>query len=1010
MFLCTDLIAQNNPIKSLKRNSDIAQKKIHKTSSKNNHSPGMYVNPFIGTGGHGHTYPGASAPFGMIQLSPDTRHDGWDGCSGYHYSDSIIYGFSHTHLSGTGVADYCDLLIIPQTGIAKTTPLYKSPNGYGAVFSHDKESASPGFYEVMLGDDIQVKLSTSKRAGFHEYKFLNKNKKKYILIDLDHRDKVLSSEIDIIDKQTLQGKRISESWATNQHFYFYLSLSEPYFNAKKIEKNGKNKLLLEFPKETSLVKLKIGISAVDEQGAKQNLESEIPHWKIDRVRANTVKDWNTELNKIKIESTNKEQLTIFYTALYHSFLAPNIFSDVDHRYRGRDNKIHVLENKNDKNYTVFSLWDTYRATHPLFTIVQQEKTNEFIKTFLRQYEQGGDLPVWELAGNETECMIGYHSVSVISDAYTKGIRNYDAIDLLNAMIATSKFDEYGKKSFRNGFISSDEESESVSKTLEYAYDDFCIAQMAKSILNENCKNENSVPTGTSEEVVLNNLHQEYTKSSYHFCNLFDPQSKFMRARRGAQWHSPFDPTEVNFNYTEANSWQYSLYAPHAVNTLCEMIGGKDKFENWLDSLFTTTQKVSGRQQADITGLIGQYAHGNEPSHHMAYLYNYTNSPNKSQYYVDKILKNLYHNKPDGLSGNEDCGQMSSWYVLSSLGIYQIAPGNPVYEIGRPLFNKASVHLENGKTFKFITKNNHKDHPYIQSAFLNGKALTHLQIKHQDIVNGGELLIEMGESPNKSFKPSIQQKLSIDFTPIPFIRTEDRVFEDSLIIEIGVLKMQKNKSCDIEYSVNNEKFKVYKKPFTIKQTSNIKIRSVKNLSKELKNYENDSLLIGRTVESDFIKRDKSISLELHSEYSSQYTASGKDALIDKLEGGNDFRTGDWQGYYGKDIEGIITFEKPKTIEKINFSFFVDQRSWIFKPKEIKVEISNNPKYFYAPKSITIENPLERDDKQEKITFCLPFRKKDVEKVRFLIKNPGLCPDWHLGSGNKSWIFIDEISFE
>ncbi|MDG1842636.1 MAG: glycoside hydrolase family 92 protein, partial [Crocinitomicaceae bacterium] len=818
-----------------------------------------------------------------------------------------------------------------------------------------------------------------------------------------------SSEIDIIDKQTLQGKRISESWATNQHFYFYLSLSEPYLNAKKITKKGKNKLLLEFPKETSLVKLKIGISAVDEQGAKQNLESEIPHWNINTVRANTVKDWNKELNKIKIESLNKEQLTIFYTALYHSFLAPNIFSDVDYRYRGRDNKIHVIENKNDKNYTVFSLWDTYRATHPLFTIVQQEKTNEFIKTFLRQYEQGGDLPVWELAGNETECMIGYHSVSVIADAYTKGIRDYDSIDLLGAMMATSKFDEYGKKSFRNGFISSDEESESVSKTLEYAYDDFCIAQMAKSIFEKNYKNRTC---GNEIGIVLNNWHKEYTKSSYHFCNLFDPKSKFMRARRGAQWHSPFDPAEVNFNYTEANSWQYSLYAPHAVNTLCEMIGGKEEFENWLDSLFTTTQKVSGRQQADITGLIGQYAHGNEPSHHMAYLYNYTNSPYKSQYYVDKILTDLYHNKPDGLSGNEDCGQMSSWYVLSSLGIYQIAPGNPVYEIGRPLFDKASVHLENGKTFGFITKNNHKDHPYIQSVFLNGKALTHLQIKHQDIINGGELVIKMGKEPNKSFKPSIQEELPMDFSPIPFIRTEDRVFEDSLRIEMGVLKMQKNKSCDIEYSINNKEFKVYKRPFTIKQTSNIKIRSVQNTGKGFKKYGNDSLLIGQTVESDFIKRDKSITLELQSEYSSQYTASGKDALIDKIKGGNDFRTGDWQGYYGKDIKGIITFEDPKAIEKINFSFFVDQRSWIFSPKELNIEISYNGIDFHPQKSIDIKNSLKRNDKQEKISFYVPFpkSKEAVKKIRFTIKNPGLCPKWHLGAGNKSWVFIDEISFE
>ncbi len=615
-IVATSVFAQ---IPQLKRASDKAQNVI--APKRNNvfaEDKLQYVNPFIGTGGHGHTYPGASAPFGMMQLSPDTRHDGWDGCSGYHYSDDLIYGFSHTHLSGTGVSDYGDLLIVPQHGSPRLDPGYAVEDGYGSHFSHDNETATPGFYSVQLEEpEIDVRLASATRAGIHEYTFNKEKGKKFILIDLDHRDRIIASDINAVDKNTVEGFRISKAWAERQEFYFHLKTNIPFQKAKLVLKKGRHKMLLTFPKNTEKVVLTVGISAVDIEGAKANLAAEIPHFDLDKVKRETEKLWRKELLKVQFQSDDKDVMTNFYTGLYHSFLNPNTFSDVDGRYRGYDGAIHHLPRDSKNNYTVFSLWDTYRATHPLFTLTQVQRTNDFIRTFLRQFEQKGTLPIWELAGNETGCMIGYHSVSVIADAYTKGIDSYDAKSAINAMIQTSRRDELGKIEYGSqGFLGVSNEPESVSKTLEYAYNDFCISQMIDAYQTN---------SSNSMESDL----KAYRKRSMNFINVFDPSTKFMRARRSANWFSPFDPAEVNFNYTEANSWQYSLYTPHAVGVHTELLGGKDSLEAWLDRLFATQSNLSGRHQVDITGLIGQYAHGNEPSHHMAYLYNYTNAPEKT---------------------------------------------------------------------------------------------------------------------------------------------------------------------------------------------------------------------------------------------------------------------------------------------------------------------------------------------------------------------------------------------
>ena len=948
-------------------------------------SPSSYVNTFVGTGGHGHTYPGATAPFGMIQLSPDTRHDGWDGCSGYHYSDSIVYGFSHTHLSGTGVSDYNDLLVVPQSGKPKIDPGYLTENGYGARFEHKDEVARPGSYEVILDEGkINVRLAVSERAGIHEYTFNEQAGKKFILLDLDHRDRVISAGFETHDKQSISGFRISESWAREQHFYFYIKTNIPYEKARRIESKGRHKLLLIFPKDTEKVQLNVGISAVDQKGAKMNLEEEIPEGiSYEMLAARATRQWDDELSRIQIQTKSRKIKRIFYTALYHSFIAPNLFSDVDGRYRGRDRAIHELNPEAWQNYTVFSLWDTYRTTHPLFTLIQQERTNQFAATFLRQFDQGGDLPVWELAGNETECMIGYHSVSVLTDAYNKGIQGYNSEKALASMLATSTFDEFGKRPFyKQGFIGIRDEPESVSKTLEYAYDDYCIASFIANYDN------------SREELM------DYLRRSVNFVNLFDPETAFMRGRRSGMWLSPFDPSEVNVNYTEANSWQYSLYAPHAVGILRDLMGGPDSLENWLDRLFTTDMTLSGRHQVDITGLIGQYAHGNEPSHHMAYLYNYTNAPYKTQYYVDRILDEMYSDTPDGLSGNEDCGQMSSWYVLSAMGLYPLAPGNPTYEIGRPVIDLSILQLENGNRFIINVINNGEKNTYIQRIILNKVEIQRSFVHHEEIMKGGTLEIIMGDKPrmNEEYEhaPTLME-LPEGFAPVPFMKASNRVFENSCEIDLGVVFDDR---FDIHYTTDGSeptgKSPTFEKPFTIAENTTIKAMSIGNGGQS------------SVVSNDFIQKDNSVTIKLFSEYANQYAAGGKYTLIDGIIGGNEYRTGDWQGYWAQDLVAEVSFTEPRELSEIGIGLLSDMKSWIFLPKEVVFEVSYDGTSF-AERFVCKQTPEPEESMYpHRIQVNIPMGSTaPIHKIRITAKNHGKCPEWHLGNGNDTWIFADEI---
>jgi len=947
------------------------------------------VDPFIGTGGHGHTYPGATLPFGMVQLSPDTRLDGWDGCSGYHYSDSVIYGFSHTALSGTGVADYNDVLVMP--GIGDPQLDY----GYGSKFNKESEKASPGYYKVMLSDNnVLAELTASCRAGFHKYTF-PENENSYILFDLKHRDTVLDSKIKIVNDHEIEGFRRSNAWARDQHIYFVARFSKPFrlsriavddkFSDDCQTASGKNlKAIFTFSTdENEVILVKVGISAVSIAGARSNLDTEIPDWNFAAVRKKAARVWNDELGCIKVSGSSKQDRIKFYSALYHSFLAPNVFMDVDGKYRGTDHKIH--QTSNYVHHTVFSLWDTFRGEHPLFTIIQQKRTNDFINTFISQYEQGGQLPVWELAANYTGCMIGYHSIPVIVDAYKKGIRNYNVGKIYKAMTASADADHLGLAEYREyGYIPGDKEAESVSKTLEYAYDDWCIAQMAKSL-------DKKVD------------YKRFIRRAQFYKNIYDKSTGFMRGKQNGTWHEPFDPTEVNFYFTEANSWQYSFFVPQDIQGMINMMGGQDKFINKLDGLFEAESHTTGRQQSDITGLIGQYAHGNEPSHHMAYLYNYAGQPWKAQKLVRRIMNDLYTVKPDGLAGNEDCGQMSAWFVLSSMGFYPVTPGEPIYAIGSPFFDKVDIKLENGKVFSIEAKNNSKENIYIQSASLNGKALDRNYLKQADIMQGGRIIFKMGKDPNKEWGSSSKNRklTNIKDFPVlisPSITQGQRTFFDAQIIALTTAEPAGNIYYTLDGSNPDENDRLYDKPFKINGSTIVKAVTCK-----------DGFQPSYIMTAEFNKVPQARKIEIFSTYDNQYTGGGDIALIDFIRGGNDFRNHLWQGYEGQDFTAIVDLGKIEKISSIGAGFFQDVRSWIWLPESVRFSISDNGKKFKEIKFL--KNTISQDRYgaiQKDFMATFPVIKTRYVKVE--AKNMGKVPEWHAGAGGKSWIFIDEIIVE
>jgi predicted alpha-1,2-mannosidase len=987
-----------------------------------------FVNPFVGTGGHGHTFPGATVPFGFVQLSPDTRIDNWDGSSGYHYSDSIIYGFSHTHLSGTGIPDYCDILFMPTIGepqfFAKEGE--KSENGYASKFSHANEKAEPGYYSVKLDDDgLFAEMTATQRVGFHRYTF-PKTDEANIILDLKWRDKVLDSELKIVGNNRIEGYRRSSSWAKDQVVYFVAEFSKDFVDKSEIKQNLSNishnpnsdresgsyktdiKASFRFKaKANEQILLKVAISPVSVEGARKNLEAELPRWNFEKVRADAKAAWNKELSKIESSGGTDDQMNNFYTALYHTMIHPNIFSDVDGKYLGLDKKIHNLNENNPKskiqnpkseNYTVFSLWDTFRAAHPLYTIIDERRTVDFINTFLRHYEQGGRLPVWELTANETDTMIGYHAVSVIADAMAKNIKGFDYEKAFEAAKHSAELDHFGLSAYkRRGYISMEDEQESVSKTLEYAYNDFCIAQIAGILLREKVlkfASESSNGAGAAKDKTIENLKSDYDKylrRAQYYKNLFDKQTGFMRPKQNGNWVAPFAPNEVTFHFTEGNSWQYSFFVPHDVNGLIDLYGGKANLARKLDGLFTTEQKLTGRVQPDITGLIGQYAHGNEPSHHIAYLYNYAAEPWKTQKYARQIMDEFYKPQPDGLIGNEDCGQMSAWYVLSALAFYPVSPSIPVYDIGTPLFKEAKINLENGKSFIVKAANVSPKNIYVKSVKFNGKPLKQTFFRHADLMNGGTLEFEMSETPVKDwFTQFSVSKIESNFAAVPTIEAL-RVFEKEASVKISTPDADANIFYTLDGSQPSEKSIAYTKPFRIAETAIVKAISVSRAGEK-------SLI----SEAKLNKMPNDWDVKLFS----AYNRGGAKGLIDGIRGTLNFASGEWQGYQNQDFVAVIDLKKEIEIKKLGGGFLQDARPWIWMPTRIEFEISDDGQNF--TKVAEIKTDVAPEDMKPQIKdYFQTITPVKARFVRVKAVNLGKIPAWHPGAGFDAFIFVDEI---
>jgi predicted alpha-1,2-mannosidase len=706
----------------------------------------QYVDPYIGTGFHGHVFVGASVPFGAVQLGPTNISQGWDWCSGYHISDSTIVGFQHTHLSGTGIGDLGDISFMPTTGPVKVFKgsIKDLQSGYTSLFSHKDEVVKPGYYKVKLKRyDIGVELTASTRVGMHKYTFPASNNA-HVVIDLQEGigwDRPMETYIKQVDKNTISGYRFSKGWAVDQRIYFTAVFSKSIktfavydstANAPGSELKGtKVKGVVSFSTtKGEVVYAKVGISPVSAENAMLNIKTEIPGWDFNKVVADADKAWNTQLEKITIKTDSLSQLKKFYTAFYHTMIAPSVFNDVNGEYWGTDKKVH--KNVGFNNVTTFSLWDTYRANNPLSTIIHPEHTNDMINSMLTIYQQQGSLPVWHLMANETNCMVGYSAVPVVADALLKGYKGFDANLAYEAMKTTAMQDARGIKYVKKlGYIPADSTAESVSMGMEYAIDDWCIAQVAKKL-------------GKQAD------YEYFSKRGQYYKNYYDPKAGFMRGRLSeTAWRTPYSPfisIHEHGDFTEGNGWQYTFLAPQDVEGLINLLGGDAKFNTKLDSLFIAKGDMGKLASNDISGLIGQYAHGNEPSHPMTYFYAYSGQPWKIAEKVRYILDDFYTDKTDGIIGNEDVGQMSAWYVLSALGFYSVNPANGLYVFGSPVINEATLKLQGNKTFHIVVKNNGPQNKYINAMQLNGKTYNKTYFAHTDIMNGGELVITMGDKP------------------------------------------------------------------------------------------------------------------------------------------------------------------------------------------------------------------------------------------------------------------------
>jgi predicted alpha-1,2-mannosidase len=1000
-------------------------------NTKTSNDYARFVDPFIGTGGHGHTFPGATLPFGMVQLSPDTREDNWDGSSGYHYSDDIIYGFSHTHLSGTGIPDGCDILLMPVVGdpTYRSGPGDKNVNGDASKFSHSTEKAEPGYYSVRLEDDsIFAEMTAAPRVGLHRYTFSAAGRINFLL-DLKWRDAVLDSDIDVVGNR-IEGFRRSNSWAKNQAVYFVIEFSKPLKYKLPIHDetaakdqpgtrpNGSRevrnlKTAIQFDVEANeKIMIKVALSPVSIEGARKNLKAELPHWNFEKVKTEARAAWNKELSKIEVSGGAEAQMKTFYTALYHTMIHPNIFNDVDGRYKGLDGKIYQLPGHEDRgkeksktksqkqkaeHFTVFSLWDTFRAAHPLYTIVDQKRTANFINTFIRHFEEGGRLPVWELWSNETDTMIGYHAVSVIADAMAKGVKGFDYEKAYKAARASAALDHFGLGAYkRRGYISMEDEQESVSKTLEYAYNDWCLAIISREMALIDFKRYEKKSISVPNTYLAD--HEEHITRSGYYRNLFDPQTGFMRPRQNGGFVRPFAPNEVTFHFTEGNSWQYSFFVPHDVNGLINLYGGSEKFARKLDELFTTESKLAGREQPDITGLIGQYAHGNEPSHHIAYLYNYAGQPWKTQRRVRQIMDEFYQPTPDGLIGNEDCGQMSAWYVLSASGFYPVAPGDARYDIGTPLFPEMTYRLENGKKFTIRAKNISDKNIYILNAKLNGKALKRSFIEHGELMKDGALEFAMIDTPvTTAFDEFIVREIRAPAPAVPRIEAV-RMFAEKTTVFMRTITPGAAIYYTLDGSTPTERSEQYQAPVTITDSAAIKAIAV--------NAKGEKSLVAEAVSA---RIPNNWTVQIFSKYNRQYTGGGDYGLIDGIRGTENFASGEWQGYQGQDFTAVIDLQKETEIKRLGGGFLQVARSWIWMPTKVEFELSTDGENF--TKAAEIKTDVAPENMEHIIRdYKTSITPTKARYVRVKAANLGKIPAWHPGAGFEAFIFVDEIFVE
>ncbi len=773
------------------------------SACSDNRTPAGYVDPFIGTGFHGHTYPGATVPFGMVQLSPDTRIHGWDGCSGYHYSDSTIIGFSHTHLSGTGCADLADILVRPSVSKPEFVDglFVKTPLG----FSHESEEACPGYYRVDLAEEgIVAELTARPRTGVHKYTF-TKGGVRHILIDLIHSvgDQILEeTDIQVVSESEVCGMKMGTGWTPKQYVYFNARFSEPYADYEMV---GKEQILLMFDEDVESLEIAVGISSVSAVNAAENSLADAKDIDFAAARKAAMEDWDAALSDIVVHGGTDEQKTIFYTAQYHTKVAPNLMSDVNGMYRRNDGSVSSL-GEGESYYSTLSLWDTFRTWNPLQTIVNPELVNNMIVSMLDMYDATGELPIWPLSSGETKTMIGYHAVSVIADAYCKGIRGFDAGKALEAMVRSSNINAKASDLYLGyGYVPSDMKMESVSLTLEYAYDDWCIARMAEIM-------------GKSE------IADEYYRRALNYMNVYDGKSGFFRGRRqNGGWTEPFEPFATGRDYTEATPWHYRFFAPHDIRGMEQLFGGAVKFEREIDDLFHLETEMEVNV-SDVSGFMGQYAHGNEPGHHMAYLYSYIGKPWKTQELTRELLDVMYNDRPDGIIGNEDCGQMSAWYVMSSLGFYPVCPGTDQFVLTTPLFPYAEINLPGGG--KFIVKADGADRKrYVRSVMLNGKPLDKAFITYDQIMAGGELVFNLSARPVAGCRIEAPYSMTTSArVSAPYTSVDPELFENEIYVDLATA----TDDAEILYSVDGgEPSLIYTEPIPLDRSVRLRARAFKD---------------------------------------------------------------------------------------------------------------------------------------------------------------------------------------